>query len=559
MANNKGKAVVMVADESCGSSVNEEGFAPKNGRKRVIDEEEAVVVVPKKQKVAWTDLLHFRFLQAVIYLGLEKAVPKKIVELMNVSGLSIENVGSHLQKYRQFLKKVAKSYEVSEKTFMSPFATSYNSLLMNQNYPLFPRKSLSAFQQERRETIAKSFSNNHCLEASASNYAPQFRHGQSGLSSGYANFQRPMFGDTHLFHQPNQSRYGIKMQPNNAMNGFPAPPKSMYQQQNDQVGSNFGNPSPYFHSGNDANSESVNTMGITTRTNFNPSSSYSGMRVNSNSLLGIGSNVGYGSTNWTNNTGIENANAALTNNYVLNQGGFSSDPAFGSSFGLGGSSSSSGTFGTSDLEPLVFGSTNSTTPFQEGALNMESPYQPGLNSTEFLNLDFSNSCTISKKSAWNGQCSQQEGALNIESTYQPGLNSNEFLNVDFSNSCTISNKSLWNGQHSQKGAENANFGSDGNSTNGYFSSSDQPQGSSSEAPMDLEFNHIHQEIGTFNENQEWGEDLLNIIDTPFGLESEVEGIGGVTEPAAKLESEGELVRRSTRVKRVPTWKEDYVE
>ncbi|XP_065859586.1 putative two-component response regulator ARR21 [Euphorbia lathyris] len=423
MANNKGKAVVTIADESCGSSVNEEGFAPKNERKRVIDEEEAVVVVPKKQKVAWTDLLHFRFLQAVIYLGLEKAVPKKILQLMNVSGLTIEN------KYRKFLKKAAKSCEVSEKTIMSSFATSYNSLLMNQNYPLFPRKSLSTFQQERREnsSIAKSFSNNHYLEASTSNYAPQFRHGQSGLSSGYANVQRPMFGDTNLSHQPNQSRYGIQMQPKNAMNRFPPPPKSMYQQQqNELVGSNFGNPSPYFHSGNDANSASVNTMGITTRTNLNPNSSYSGMRVNSNSLLGTGSNVGYGSVNWTNNTGIENANAALTSNYVLNQGGFSSDPAFGSSFGLGGSSSSSGTFGTtnqvpndfgfnhindvastSDLERLVFGSTNSTTPFQEGALNIKSPYQPELNFTEFLNVDFSNSCTISNKSAWNGQCSQQ--------------------------------------------------------------------------------------------------------------------------------------------------------
>ncbi|XP_065859573.1 two-component response regulator ORR24-like [Euphorbia lathyris] len=482
MANNKGKAVVIIADESCASSVD-------NGRKRVRDEEEDVAVVaPKKPKVAWTLLLHFRFLQAVIYLGLEKAVPKKIHQLMNVSGLTRENVGSHLQKYRNFLKKAAKGYEPSGRTVMSSFGTGYNSLLMYQNYPLFPRKSLSTFQQERRENflIAKSFSNNHCLEASTNNYAPQFRHGQSGLSSGYANFQRPVFGDTNLFHQPNQSRYGIQMQRKNAMNGFPAPPKSMYQQQqNELVGSNFGNPSPYFHSG------------ITTR--------------NSNSLLGNGSSVGYGSMNWTNNTGIENANAALTSNYVLNQGGFSPDPAFGSSFGQGGSSSSSGTFGTSnqipvlpftvgnqesismlppnnngslpndfgfnlindvastsDLERLVFGSTNSTTPFQEGALNIESPYQPELNSTEFLNVDFSNSCTISNKFPWNGWCSRQ-------------------------------------------GAENANFSSDGNSTNWYFSSFDQPQGCPIEAPMDLEFNNMHQEIGTFDENQEWGEDLLNII------------------------------------------------
>ncbi|XP_065859342.1 putative two-component response regulator ARR21 isoform X2 [Euphorbia lathyris] len=502
MANNKGKAVAINEVESCASSVDKEGF----GRKRVRDEQQGVVFLPaKKPKVVWTDLLHFRFLQAVIYLGLENAVPKKILQLMNVSGLTRGNVASHLQKYRMFLKMVANSswlsHEALERKFKSSFATGYNSLLMKQNYPLFPRKPLSTFKQERKEnfSIAKSFSNNPGLDASTNNYALQFRHGQSGLSSGYTNSQRPVFSDKSLFHQPNQSRCGIKMQPNNAKNGFPAPPKSLYQQQNDLVGSNFGN--QYFHSGNYANSASANNMGLTTRTNFNPNSTYSGMRVNSNSLLGTDLNVGYGSMNWTNNTGIENANNALTGNYVPNQGGFSSDPAFGSSLDLGGSSSSSGRFGTSnqppvlpftagnnkgglqndfgfnlindvastsDIEHLVFGSTNSTTPFQEGALNIKSPYQPELNSTEFLNVDFSNSCTIANKSLWNGQCSQQV-------------------------------------------AQNANFGSDGNSTNGYFSSFDQPQRSSNEAPMDLEPNHMHQEIGTFVENQEWGEGLLNMV------------------------------------------------
>ncbi|OWM75644.1 hypothetical protein CDL15_Pgr021809 [Punica granatum] len=61
----------------------------------------------KKPKVAWTNYLHNRFLQAINFVGIERAVPKKILELMNIPGLTRQNVASHLQKYRIFLKRVA--------------------------------------------------------------------------------------------------------------------------------------------------------------------------------------------------------------------------------------------------------------------------------------------------------------------------------------------------------------------------------------------------------------------------------------------------------------------
>ncbi|EOA17908.1 hypothetical protein CARUB_v10006317mg [Capsella rubella] len=63
---------------------------------------------PKKPKITWTDGLQDLFLQAIRHIGLDKAVPKKILAFMNVPDLTRENIASHLQKYRIFLKKVAK-------------------------------------------------------------------------------------------------------------------------------------------------------------------------------------------------------------------------------------------------------------------------------------------------------------------------------------------------------------------------------------------------------------------------------------------------------------------
>lgn len=40
-------------------------------------------------------------------LGVKNAVPKTILQLMNVEGLTRENVASHLQKYRILLKRHA--------------------------------------------------------------------------------------------------------------------------------------------------------------------------------------------------------------------------------------------------------------------------------------------------------------------------------------------------------------------------------------------------------------------------------------------------------------------
>ncbi|KAI6679191.1 hypothetical protein NL676_033072 [Syzygium grande] len=70
----------------------------------------------KKPRVVWSVDLHRKFVSAVKQLGYEKAVPKKILDLMNVEGITRENVASHLQKYRLYLKKFSNN-GASQATF----------------------------------------------------------------------------------------------------------------------------------------------------------------------------------------------------------------------------------------------------------------------------------------------------------------------------------------------------------------------------------------------------------------------------------------------------------
>ncbi|VVA97921.1 unnamed protein product [Arabis nemorensis] len=95
------------------SSVNEGNNWRSSSRKRKDeegedqgDDKEEDASNLKKPRVVWSVELHQQFVAAVNQLGVEKAVPKKILELMNVPGLTRENVASHLQKYRIYLRRL---------------------------------------------------------------------------------------------------------------------------------------------------------------------------------------------------------------------------------------------------------------------------------------------------------------------------------------------------------------------------------------------------------------------------------------------------------------------
>ncbi|XP_059310684.1 putative two-component response regulator ARR13 [Lycium ferocissimum] len=101
--------------------------------------------IEKKRRVIWTPKMHKNFLQAIQQLGHEKAVPKKIVEIMNEPGLTREHVASHLQKYRMSLKRAQESsgasiydqipsHDAKEKCFQVPPYLSSLNFSASQRY-----------------------------------------------------------------------------------------------------------------------------------------------------------------------------------------------------------------------------------------------------------------------------------------------------------------------------------------------------------------------------------------------------------------------------------------
>ncbi|KAG9397502.1 Myb-like DNA-binding domain [Carpediemonas membranifera] len=67
-----------------------EGKVGKDGRRRLV----------------WTPELHNRFVTAVRVLGIKSSVPKNVLQLMNVEGITRENVASRLQKFRLFVRRM---------------------------------------------------------------------------------------------------------------------------------------------------------------------------------------------------------------------------------------------------------------------------------------------------------------------------------------------------------------------------------------------------------------------------------------------------------------------
>ncbi|KAG2328555.1 hypothetical protein Bca52824_011283 [Brassica carinata] len=98
--------------------------SPDNGEQNMDREERKQL----KKRMAWTNDLQEKFLKAVDDLGgAKKANPKpllKMLEDMNIKGLTRRNVCSHLQKYRLSLRGKQNTQQMQEFGWSSAFSTS---------------------------------------------------------------------------------------------------------------------------------------------------------------------------------------------------------------------------------------------------------------------------------------------------------------------------------------------------------------------------------------------------------------------------------------------------
>ncbi|KAK7412906.1 hypothetical protein VNO78_04647 [Psophocarpus tetragonolobus] len=99
-------------DGDYSSSVNEGKSSKKRRDEDEDGDERDDTSTLKKPRIVWSVELHQQFMAAVNQLGIDKAVPKKILELMNVPGLTRENVASHLQ----MTQSQPRGHMLSEKT-----------------------------------------------------------------------------------------------------------------------------------------------------------------------------------------------------------------------------------------------------------------------------------------------------------------------------------------------------------------------------------------------------------------------------------------------------------
>jgi len=69
--------------------------------------------------VDWTPELHRRFVQAVEQLGVDKAVPSRILEIMGIDCLTRHNIASHLQVYTDFHPLINFKPQYSKKIYVN--------------------------------------------------------------------------------------------------------------------------------------------------------------------------------------------------------------------------------------------------------------------------------------------------------------------------------------------------------------------------------------------------------------------------------------------------------
>ncbi|GMN63620.1 hypothetical protein TIFTF001_032700 [Ficus carica] len=113
----------------------------------------------KMPRLRWTPDLHLAFVHAVERLGgQDRATPKSVQQLMNVKGLSIAHVKSHLQMYRS--KKLDESGQVLSQTNTPIQGENHKIMQMYHRFNLYDN-----FKMECRSQIFPSSTFKHPFDS----------------------------------------------------------------------------------------------------------------------------------------------------------------------------------------------------------------------------------------------------------------------------------------------------------------------------------------------------------------------------------------------------------
>ncbi|RCV22163.1 hypothetical protein SETIT_4G198600v2 [Setaria italica] len=113
----------------------------------------------KRQRIKWSGQLHRKFVEAINQIGMDRAVPKNILEVMNVDGLSRDNVASHLQKYRIYLRKLSEGTLSHSNPFVDEPQAWLSDTTANMNGPNSSQDHLELVQPSPSSIGTSSSSN----------------------------------------------------------------------------------------------------------------------------------------------------------------------------------------------------------------------------------------------------------------------------------------------------------------------------------------------------------------------------------------------------------------
>ncbi|XP_047330443.1 two-component response regulator ORR21-like isoform X2 [Impatiens glandulifera] len=141
----------------------------------------------KKPRVVWSVELHQQFVSAVNQLGID-TVPKRILELMNVPGLTRENVASHLQKFRLYLKRLSGVTQQGVIPNSLPYCGALEQQQRNTRRIGFdiPPQTLAALQSE----LLGHHSSGGILFNDYHHHHRQVAYGQPLIQTGYGYYEQ---------------------------------------------------------------------------------------------------------------------------------------------------------------------------------------------------------------------------------------------------------------------------------------------------------------------------------------------------------------------------------